>query len=37
MPPHYSGQPALASTRSEELEDIVRANFYYRHAIADGN
>jgi len=34
---HYTGQPALAGTSSEELDDSVRAKFYCPHALADGN
>jgi len=34
---HYTGQPALASTSSYELEDFVGAKFYCLHALADGN
>ena len=34
---HYTGQPALASTLSKELEDFVGAKFYLPHALADGN
>jgi len=30
------GQPALADTPSEELEDFVEARFYCLHALADG-
>jgi len=33
----YTGQPALASNPSEELEDFIEAKFYYPHALADGN
>jgi len=34
---HYTGQPALAGTSSQELEDFVGAKFYYPHTLADGN
>jgi len=34
---HYTGQPVLASTSSQELEDFVGAKFYCPHALADGN
>ena len=34
---HYTGQPALAGTSSEELEDFVGANFYCLHALAGSN
>jgi len=34
---HYTGQPALASTPSQELEDFAGAKFYCPHALADGN
>ena len=34
---HYTGQPALDGTRSQELEDFVEAKFYCKHAVADGN
>ena len=34
---HYTGQPALAGTSSEELADFVGAKFYCPHALADGN
>jgi len=40
LPPlygHYTGQPALAGTRSKELEDYVAAKFYCPHVLADGN
>jgi len=33
----YRGQPALASTSSQELEDFVGAEFYCPHALADSN
>jgi len=33
---HYTGQPALAGTSSQEL-DFVGAKFYIPHALADGN
>jgi len=32
----YTGQPALAGTSSQELEDFVVAKFYCPHALADG-
>jgi len=31
---HYEGQPALAGTSSQELEDFVGAKFYCPHALA---
>jgi len=31
------GQPALASTSSKQLQDIVGAKFYCIHAVADDN
>jgi len=34
---HYTGQPALAGTSSEELEDFAGAKFYCPHALAGGN
>ena len=34
---HYTGQPALASNSSYELEDFVGAKFYCPHALADSN
>jgi len=34
---HYTGQPALAGTYSQELEDFIGAKFYCPHALADGN
>jgi len=34
---HHTGQPALAGTSSQELEDFVGAKFYWPHALADGN
>jgi len=34
---HYTGQPALASTPSSEMEDFVGAKFYYPHTLADSN
>jgi len=34
---HYTGQPALASTYSSELEDFVSEKFCCSHALADGN
>ena len=34
---HYTGQPALASTSSEELEDFVGAKFYCLHVLGGGN
>jgi len=33
---HYTGQPALAGTFSQELEDFVGAKIYCPHALADG-
>jgi len=33
---HYTGQPALACTSSEELENFVGAKFYSPHASAFG-
>jgi len=32
----YSGQPALADTSGQELQDFVGAQFYCQHALADG-
>jgi len=32
---YYTGQPALAGTSSQELEDFVGAKFYYPEALAD--
>jgi len=40
LPPfyiHYTGQPALASIPSYELENFVGASFYCPHALADSN
>jgi len=40
LPPfyvHYTGQPVLAGTPSQELEDSVPGKFYCPHALADGN
>jgi len=34
---YYTGQPALAGTCGEELEDFVAAIFYCPQALADGN
>jgi len=34
---HHTGQPVLASTLSEELEDLVEAKFYCLHAVANDN
>ena len=34
---HYTGQPALASIPSYELQDFAGAKFYCPHALADGN
>jgi len=34
---HYTGQPALAGTSSQELEDFVGAEFCCQHALADSN
>jgi len=34
---YYTGQPALASTPSKELEYFIGAKFYCPHALADGN
>ena len=33
---HHTGQPALASTHSWELDDFAGAKFYCPHALADG-
>jgi len=32
---HYTGQLALASTSSQELDDFVQAKTYCPHALAD--
>jgi len=32
-----TGQPLLASTPSQELQDFVGGKFYCLHALADGN
>jgi len=40
QPPFYGhciGNPALASTSSQKLEDFVGAKFYCQHALADSN
>ena len=34
---HYTGQPALAGTPSQELENFVGAKFYCLHALSEGN
>jgi len=34
---HYTGQPVLSSTSSQELENFDGAKFYCPHALADGN
>ena len=33
---HYTGQPVLAGTSSQELEGFVGAKFYCLRAVADG-
>jgi len=33
----FTGQPALAGTHSEVLEDFDGAKFYCLHALADGH
>jgi len=33
---HYTYQPALSGTSSQELEDFVGVKFYSPHALADG-
>jgi len=30
---HYTGQPALADTPNDELENFVGAKFHYSHAL----
>jgi len=32
-----TGQPVLAGTHSQEMEDFVQATFYCLHAFADGS
>jgi len=32
----YTGQPALAGTTNQKLEDSVGAKFHCRYALADG-
>jgi len=34
---HYTHQPALAGTSSQEMKDFVGAKFYCLHVLADGN
>jgi len=34
---HFTGQAELSDTSSQKLEDVVNANFYCPHALADGN
>jgi len=34
---HYTGQPALASTSSLELQDFVGAKFFCLHALLTAN
>ena len=34
---HYTGQPALAGTSSEELGGFVSSKFYCPHALPGGN